>query len=103
MRSEFRGVARTHAWRGIALALGLAGVAATAAADDSTPINKRAAADPAGQVEVSNTSGSVIVTGWDRREVEVTGELGEGSERLEFTTSGKLTRIKVILPKKSWH
>jgi len=43
------------------------------------------------------------VSGWDRSEVEVTGELGEGSERLEFATSGKLTRIKVVLPKKSHH
>jgi DUF4097 and DUF4098 domain-containing protein YvlB len=43
----------------------------------------------------------VIVTGWNRNEVEVTGELGEGTENLEFVTSGKLTRIKVVLPKKS--
>ena len=66
-----------------------------------TPINQRAAADPAGQVEISNVSGSVVVTGWDRAEVEVTGELGEGTERLEFSRSGKLTRVKVILPSRS--
>ena len=66
-----------------------------------TPINQRAAADPAGQVEISNVSGSVVVTGWDRAEVEVTGELGEGVERLEFSRSGKLTRVKVILPSRS--
>jgi DUF4097 and DUF4098 domain-containing protein YvlB len=67
-----------------------------------TPINQRAAADPAGQVEISNVSGSVVVTGWDRDEVEVTGELGEGTERLEFARSGKLTRVKVILPSRSY-
>ena len=67
-----------------------------------TAINQRAAADPAGQVEISNTAGTVTVTGWNRNEVEVTGELGDGSERLEFGTSGKVTRIKVILPKKSY-
>jgi DUF4097 and DUF4098 domain-containing protein YvlB len=66
-----------------------------------TPISQRAAADPAGQVEISNTSGSVVVTGWDRNEVEVTGELGEGSERLEFVQGDKLTRVKVILPNRS--
>jgi DUF4097 and DUF4098 domain-containing protein YvlB len=66
-----------------------------------TPINQRAAAEPAGQVEISNVSGSVVVTGWDRAEVEVTGELGEGTERLEFSRSGKLTRVKVILPSRS--
>lgn len=64
-------------------------------------IDERAAADPAGRVEIANTAGSVTVTGWARNEVEVTGELGEGSERLEFTTQGKLTRIRVVLPKRS--
>jgi hypothetical protein len=87
----------------LALALGLACAATIARAGDSTTINKRAPADPAGQVEVSNTSGSVTVAGWNRNEVEVTGELGEDTDRLEFVSSGKLTRIKVILPNRSGH
>jgi len=66
-----------------------------------TPINERAAADPSGAVEVSNVAGTVRVSGWDRNEVEVTGELGEGTERLEFVTGDKVTRVKVILPGKS--
>jgi DUF4097 and DUF4098 domain-containing protein YvlB len=66
-----------------------------------TPINERAAADPGGAVEVSNVAGTVRVSGWDRNEVEVTGELGEGAERLEFVTGDKVTRVKVILPGKS--
>ena len=66
-----------------------------------TPIDKRTTADPAGTVEISNTAGSVVVTGWDRNEVEVTGELGKGTERLEFTRSDKITRIKVVLPNRS--
>jgi len=66
-----------------------------------TPINKRTAADPAGLVEISNTAGSVVVTGWDRNEVEVTGELGDGTERLDFTKGDKVTRIKVVLPSRS--
>lgn len=64
-------------------------------------LDQRKPADPAGQVEISNTAGSVTVSGWGRNEVEVTGELGDGVERLEFTSAGKLTRIKVILPTKS--
>lgn len=66
-------------------------------------ISERKPADATGQVEVSNTAGSVTVTGWNRNEVEVTGELGDGSERLEFTTAGKLTRVKVVIPKKSFN
>jgi DUF4097 and DUF4098 domain-containing protein YvlB len=72
------------------------------AAFAGTPINKRTAADPAGLVEISNTSGSVVVTGWDRNEVEVTGELGKGTERLDFTKGDKVTRVKVVLPKRSY-
>lgn len=84
-----------HAARAPALAMLLLSPLAVHA---GTPINKRGPADPAGQVEVSNVSGAVIVTGWNRSEVEVTGELGEGTERLEFGATGKVTRIKVILP-----
>jgi DUF4097 and DUF4098 domain-containing protein YvlB len=79
----------------------LALLAVAPAALAGTPINERAAADPAGQVEISNIAGSVVVTGWDRAEVEVTGELGKGAERLEFSRAGKLTRVKVIMPNRS--
>ena len=103
MRIVFREFASTRWLSAAALVAGLALAASNASADDDTPINKSAQADPAGEVQVSNTSGSVTVAGWDRNVVEVTGELGEGSERLEFETSGKLTRIKVVLPKKSHH
>jgi DUF4097 and DUF4098 domain-containing protein YvlB len=85
-----------------ALALLLGSLPGLAAAD-GTPINKRTAADPAGTVEVSNVAGSVTVTGWNRNEVEVTGELGEGTEQLEFTKAEKLTRVKVIVPKRSYN
>jgi DUF4097 and DUF4098 domain-containing protein YvlB len=77
-------------------------LAASPAIRAGTPINERAAADPAGAVEVSNVAGTVRVTGWDRNEVEVTGELGKGTERLEFAVADKVTRIKVIMPGKSY-
>jgi DUF4097 and DUF4098 domain-containing protein YvlB len=76
-------------------------LAASPAVRAGTPIDERAAADPAGSVEVSNTAGTVRVTGWDRNEVAVTGELGEGIEKLEFGVADKVTRIKVILPLKT--
>ncbi len=71
------------------------------AAFAGTPINKLTVADPTGTVEISNTAGTVTVTGWDRNEVEVTGELGKGTERLDFTKADKITRIKVVLPNRS--
>jgi len=87
------------AWLAAAAAL----LAASPASRAGTPISKSVAADPSGSVEVSNVSGSVAVTGWDRNEVEVTGQLGEGVERLDFTTQDKVTRIKVVLPEHSHH
>jgi len=79
----------------------LAVLAAGPAALAGTPIEERAPADPAGQVEVSNTAGSVVITAWPRSEVEVTGTLGQGAERLEFSSVGKLVRVKVVLPRQS--
>ncbi|HVN43482.1 MAG TPA: DUF4097 family beta strand repeat-containing protein [Steroidobacteraceae bacterium] len=67
------------------------------------PINKRAAAPANGSVEISNTAGHVQVTGWDRNEVEVTGTLGKGADHLEFTSTGSVTRVQVVLPSKAWH
>jgi DUF4097 and DUF4098 domain-containing protein YvlB len=74
-------------------------VAASPASRAAAQINESADADPSGSVEVSNVAGTVTVTGWDGNRVEVTGTLGDGTERLEFTTQDKVTRIKVILPK----
>jgi len=74
-------------------------LSASPASQAGTPINESATADPSGSVEVSNISGTVSVTGWDGNQVEVTGTLGDGTERLDFITQDKVTRVKVILPK----
>jgi DUF4097 and DUF4098 domain-containing protein YvlB len=65
--------------------------------DETRPASKD------GVVEVHNVSGSVRVTGWDRDEVAVTGTLGRGSERLEFTGSGARTEVRVVLPHFAQH
>jgi DUF4097 and DUF4098 domain-containing protein YvlB len=87
--------------RAMTLCAAAALLAASPAIRAGTPINERAAADPAGSVEVSNVAGNVRVNGWDRDEVEVTGELGKGTEKLEFVVADKVTRIKVIMPVKA--
>jgi DUF4097 and DUF4098 domain-containing protein YvlB len=88
-------------WLAASSALLLLGAVPGGAAAGS-PINKKTAASPTGLVEISNTAGSVTVTGWDRDEVEVTGELGKNVERLDFTRSGDVTRIKVVMPNRSY-
>ena len=64
-----------------------------------TDINESADAHPRGQVEISNVSGLVEVTGWDREQVQVKGKLGRGSERLIFEPDGERTFIKVEVPR----
>jgi DUF4097 and DUF4098 domain-containing protein YvlB len=56
-----------------------------------------------GVVDIRNVAGSVRVTGWDREEVAVTGTLGRGTERLEFSASGNRTLVKVVIPHNSQH
>jgi DUF4097 and DUF4098 domain-containing protein YvlB len=58
-----------------------------------------AAAD--GHVEVSNISGSIIVNGWSRDEVAVTGSLGRNVEELILERDGKDILVKVKVPKNS--
>lgn len=77
----------------------LAGACLTAvAAAAGTPIDERQAAPADGSVLISNVSGEIVVTGWDREEVEVTGTLGRNVERLDFVRDGNLTVIEVIYP-----
>jgi DUF4097 and DUF4098 domain-containing protein YvlB len=70
-----------------------------APASFGTPIEKRAAADPRGEVEIVNVAGSVRVMGWNRPEVEVRGELEDDAEQLDFSTQGTRTTIRVVLPR----
>ena len=63
-----------------------------------TPIDERLDAPAAGEVEISNVSGGVEVTGWDRNRIEISGELGDGTERLDVIQEDDRTLIKVVLP-----
>jgi len=69
-----------------------------ASAGQGTPLNERRDAQTGGTVSITNVSGSVTVSPWSRSEVEVTGTLGQGSERLRFEVDGADTEIEVVLP-----
>jgi DUF4097 and DUF4098 domain-containing protein YvlB len=73
----------------------LASAAAVASGDS---VERKVAAEPNGEVVISNVSGTIDVRGWDRNEVQVTGTLGRSVERLDVETSGGRTIVKVILP-----
>ena len=61
----------------------------------ATPIQLSHAATPTVHVSVSNIAGTVTVTAWDRNEVQVGGQLGEGARPLAITGSNNSLAIKV--------
>jgi DUF4097 and DUF4098 domain-containing protein YvlB len=66
-------------------------------------IEERRAADPQGDVEISNVSGVVEIVGWDRAEVEVSGTAAQNVERVDVTGDGAHTSIHVVSRSKgSW-
>lgn len=65
------------------------------------PIHEISAAAPSGTVEVSNIAGEIVVEGWNRAEVELTGTLADSIERVEFEVVGDRTTIEVKYPENS--
>jgi DUF4097 and DUF4098 domain-containing protein YvlB len=61
-------------------------------------IQRTVPADARGAVEIVNTAGEVRVQGWDRNEVQVSGELGGGVDRLDLRSGDRRTSINVVPP-----
>jgi len=80
----------------------LLALAVSAAAAAATTFDKQVDAEARGVVEISNTSGSVEVSGWDKPQVSVHAELGGAVERVEVTSEPGRTLIKVLVPGHSW-
>jgi hypothetical protein len=59
-------------------------------------VDEHHVADPQGQVEINNVSGQIEIVGWDKPEIEAAGTLGADVERLEITSAGSRTTIRVI-------
>ena len=60
-----------------------------------TPIQLHHDASPTAHVSISNIAGTVTVLGWDRNEVQVSGELGDGAKPLSISGSHGNLSIKV--------
>ncbi len=89
--------------RNYRVALWMACVLPLAAFAGSDTVDRKVPADAAGEVVISNVSGTVEVRGWDRNEVQVTGSLGNGVERVDVDSSQGRTVIKVVLPRGNSH
>ena len=62
----------------LAASLTLAGEAAQA-----SNFQRQVAADPRGEVDVSNVAGSIVITGWDQPTVSVTADTPDGVQRVQ--------------------
>lgn len=82
-------------WMGAVLAIASLAVPAGVQARD---IDQQVAADPGGQVVVNNVVGTVNVEAWDKAEVEVTGSIDSGVERVDVVRDGSRVAVRVVLP-----
>ena len=87
----------TRKWTLLAAAL-----LSTAAVAAPTQFSKQVPVAPQDRVNVSNVAGSVTVTTWDRREVDVQGELGSAVERVDVRQETGNVEIRVIIKDVSW-
>jgi DUF4097 and DUF4098 domain-containing protein YvlB len=67
----------------------------THAIDETRPLKSD------GTLFVSNVAGTIQVQAWDRAEVHVSGEIGDGSEKLEISGDPSNLRVEVKVPKQS--
>jgi Putative adhesin len=85
------------------IGLGLAGtlltlLAGTAESANDQIFDRQVPAQPRGVVEISNVSGNIEVSGWDRTEVSVHAELAAGAEGVDVSSESGHTSIKVRQP-----
>ncbi|HZE89640.1 MAG TPA: DUF4097 family beta strand repeat-containing protein [Verrucomicrobiae bacterium] len=72
--------------------------AAVAPAISQEKIDQRRPASDNAAVAIENIAGKVIVSGWSREEVEITGTLGGGADGLEVTGDRDHVHVKVKYP-----
>jgi DUF4097 and DUF4098 domain-containing protein YvlB len=84
----------------LALAAASLWITAPAGANNATrAIDERRPASADGQIEVINVAGSVQVVGWDRAEIEVTGKLGSEVDKVDISSTGSRTTVRVVRAK----
>lgn len=67
-----------------------------ACAEEKVDLRKGASAE--GTVYIENIVGSITVQGWDKKEIYVTGSLGDDVEELKFETGKRKSFIEVKYP-----
>ncbi|MEQ1438706.1 DUF4097 family beta strand repeat-containing protein [Fontimonas sp. SYSU GA230001] len=65
-----------------------------------TPIDEKRPLDADGRLSVSNLAGSIEVSGWDRNEVAIAGQLGSDVEKLDIDGDARSLVVRVRYPNK---
>ncbi len=81
------------------LALALGGCCATSLLFAATPIQQTRALDAHGRVEIDNLKGRIQVRAWDRNEVQISGSLGAGVEKLVIEGDADNLVVRVQYPR----
>jgi DUF4097 and DUF4098 domain-containing protein YvlB len=81
-----------------ALAMLLASSSLVSPAFAGTPINQTRPLAADGQVHIENVKGRIVVRTWARAQVQVTGTLGKGVEKLEVSGDARSLDIRVRYP-----
>jgi len=83
------------------LTAALLSMTAVAAEAATTQFSKQVPIGSQNRVVISNLAGSVTMSTWDRREVDVQGELESNVERVDVKTDNGIVEIKVVLKDKN--
>jgi DUF4097 and DUF4098 domain-containing protein YvlB len=79
----------------------LALLLAVPAAWSGTPINEHRLLNANARLSVNNIAGNIDVQAWDKNEMSLTGELGDGVEKLEISGDASALSVVVKMPKHS--
>jgi DUF4097 and DUF4098 domain-containing protein YvlB len=80
------------------LALTLALAATLPAAYAATPFDETRPLDADAKVSLENIKGTIEVDTWDRNEIRITGQRGEGTEALRIEGDASDLRVKIVYP-----
>lgn len=76
-------------------AAGLLAVTVVSTAKAGTDVEENRPVSPDARIQVDNTAGTIRVSGWDKPEVEIRGELGDRVDELEIAEISGGLRIRV--------
>lgn len=75
-----------------------AALALGAAAAHASNFQQQVAADPRGEVDVSNIAGAIEISGWDQPTVSVTADLPSDTKRVRVTSGHGRTSVSISYP-----